>query len=161
MTEDMDLDVVQKTVKDLDIDTSAFDYIIFADGSGTTLENFSFWVAVVYGVSKETVDVINGHSSVGTNNYAELMAILNPLWYVSKLQAGPRVLVLSDSEVTVKCGNEQYAPSANLLFWRAMGAFKEVSIPVEFRHVRRNSNPVNAYCDGVCRELRKLFAPGI
>ena len=83
------------------------------------------------------------------------MPFLHALWYdqqrrAQARQAGPRaVLAVSDSAVTVRCGNRQYARRANRCLWAALDVFEGNGYAVRWRHVRRNANSWVHWLDAV------------
>ncbi len=65
-----------------------------------------------------------------------------------------RVQVVSDSELTVRCGNGRYGRKANGCLWAALAWFEANRYEIRWRHVARNSNAWSALADrlaGVAR----------
>lgn len=100
----------------------------------------------------------------GTNNFAELIPYVQALWFHDQRRVGAaradhavRVCIVSDSEVTVCCGNGQYARRANGCLWSAVGWFEQCGYRISWHHVRRNTNLFNAFADDVAGILRQFI----
>jgi len=141
-----------------------YDLLLVADGSG----NFSYtpcgWYCCSYFKPTGKVTEHIGGASGGTNNYAELMPFIHALWAFdsawTKLNkpASFEVACVSDSEVTVRIGNGQYAAKANTPLWAAIDGFRRLGYALRWHHVPRNSNPINARADHVAGKVRKTIA---
>jgi ribonuclease HI len=143
-----------------------FDLLLIADGSGNTYAQCTGWGCLAYDVRKHQAVVHTGGLSCGTNNFAELFPFIQALYYHGQSHdrrpATPvRVQLVSDSEVTVCCGNRVYGHNANGCFWAALSWFEKYGYQLIWRHVPRNSNHWNALVDalaGRAREVQKAFA---
>jgi ribonuclease HI len=146
-----------------------FDLLLTGDGSGTLAVKPSGWFCVSYERSRgdEGVNVHFGGANGGSNNYAELAPYCHALWvyHVSRFGQGAvrpgsrvRVVVVSDSEVTVRCGNREYERRANASVWAQIEWFEKNGYELAWVHVPRNSNPVNALADEVAGSLRSAMA---
>jgi ribonuclease HI len=147
----------------------AFDLLLVGDGSGTTLVKPSGWYCVSYerSLGEGGVQEHFGGAGGGTNNYAELLPYCFALWayHVSKQvptsvkSASPvRVAVVSDSEVTVRCGNGEYERRANACLWAQVEWFERNGYDFRWVHVPRNSNPLNERADAVAGLARSAMA---
>lgn len=125
------------------------DLYIFGDGSGTTAANPFGWSCIVYDKRSGAVARHCGAGTTGTNNLAELWPYIHALWdfYAGKPRLPVRVVIVSDSELTVRCGTGQYGRNANLALWAAIDWFGKNGCSFFWRHVPRNSNPLNAMGD--------------
>lgn len=91
-------------LKYLNISASDWDYLIVCDGSGTSWENHIGWGAVLITKNTMTRKLFYGANNNGTNNVAELMAVLHPLSYLSNtlnwesIPQGIKVCVVTDSK---------------------------------------------------------------
>ena len=144
-----------------------FDLVVVADGSGSVAnEPCGYYAASLWrwGPDGGTVCEHFGGASGGTNNYAELTPFLFVLWQFQALYQREivayqplQVLCVSDSEVTVKCGAGEYARNANLLLWASIDCLEEMGFDFTWRHVPRNSNPINTRADEQAKRIRKMF----
>lgn len=137
--------------------------IIFGDGSGTTIGNPFAWACFVVNMEAGTVYRITGGGSCGTSNYAELSPYVNAIWWVAfsgSLTGKRRVGIVSDSELTVKCGRREYERRANGHLWAAIEHFEKSGFEIQWHHIRRNTNPVSKDCDLIAGGLRRMFDEG-
>ena len=72
-----------------------------------------------------------------------------------------RVQIVSDSELTVRCGNGVYQRKANACLWAAVQWFELNGYLLAWRHVRRNSNAWSALMDSVAGQARRLMLPAL
>ena len=156
-----------EAVKSLGLEN--YDFVLFGDGSGTTANTPCGWacIAVEKGPQTPSIAIYRGGTSNGTNNLAELCPYLFAIWHIDSrylnVPMKPKsIAIVSDSEMTVRCGNREYERRANAPFWSSMEWF-EASGRYQFtwKHVRRNSNPLNARCDLLAGETRKYFCGNI
>src|SRR5688500_8729707 len=94
------------------------DLLLVGDGSGTVYQRPAGWACVAYDRLLKKAVVHAGGATTGTTNYAELFPYVHALWYHHQDHQGEplrgyRVAVVSDSEVTVRCGNRLYQRRAN------------------------------------------------
>jgi ribonuclease HI len=147
----------------------AFDLLLVGDGSGTTLVKPSGWYCAAYERPLGDGGVLEhfGGASGGTNNYAELLPYCFALWAYHVSKQGPtgvksvspvRVVVVSDSEVTVRCGNGDYERRANACLWAQVQWFERNGYAFVWVHVPRNSNPVSERADAVAGSARSAMA---
>lgn len=144
----------------LEFDTKNFDLIIFTDGSGTVLENPCGYAALLYYPKMQKWEYSIGADNHGSNNFAELFAVIKALY--SDIHFAKNILVVSDSEWTVKTGNGEYTITQGgplEMFWAALNCFrKSFRAEVTFLHVKRNTNPYNTLCDEIAGKARKNFS---
>ena len=136
-----------------------YDNVLIGDGSGTVVSKPAGWCCVLFDKISGSICEIKGCVSHGTNNYAELYPYLHCL-YLLNMQSdyiSRKVLIISDSEITVKCGNGEYGRNANKGWWSALDFYKQNGFNITFQHVKRNSNTVSSYCDKVAGEMRKML----
>jgi ribonuclease HI len=145
----------------LEIGLGAFDVMLVGDGSGTVADRPCGYAVARYERAHSTFTWLVGAASHGTNNYAELLPYVHALWqYDATVQRRPRptrVAVVSDSEVTVRCGQGVYERRANLCWWRAADWFGENGYLISWRHVRRNSNRISARADALAGQTRSAL----
>jgi hypothetical protein len=104
-----------------------------------------------------------GALSVGTTNYAELAPYVQALWFHHQdhglaLARPVHVQIVSDSEVTVRCGSGLYARRANGCLWAALRWFEDNGYALRWRHVPRNSNTWSAWADELASGARRALA---
>lgn len=150
-----------------------FDLMLVGDGAGSFVSTPCGWSVTLYERATGRVWEHHGGAGGGTNNYAELepfvfalFAYRHVLWAYHTGRYGneggavvgpPRVLVVSDSEVTVRCGNGQYTRRANAPLWASIEWFESKGYEFRWVHVPRNSNPFNARADRVAKAVRGLM----
>lgn len=92
-----------------------WDAIIICDGSGSVWDTtdksrgMGWGSKLILANSAESFD-FGGSATAGTNNIAEILALLQPLWYLEHIEAGLReggcqVHVISDSQYVVQAIN--------------------------------------------------------
>jgi ribonuclease HI len=145
-----------------DLYLADFDLLLVGDGSGTVYNRPAGWGCVAYDRRMKSVTLHAGTLSTGTNNLAELMPYVQALWHHHQdhRQAPDRpvrVLIVSDSEVTVRCGNGQYARKANACLWASIEWFAQNGYRLGWRHVPRNSNEWSTLMDTVAGKARRLM----
>lgn len=138
-----------------------FDLLLVGDGSGTVLDMPCGWACIAYDRVRNQVTVHRGASSCGTTNFAELMPYVQALWHYHRnqppLEAVVEVAIISDSEVTVHCGNRRYARRANGCLWAAMEYFEAIGYFINWWHIPRNSNNWSAHADTLAGAARRLI----
>lgn len=140
---------------------TTFDYVLFGDGSGTTADKPCGWACYVADNMRRVITRHCGGCSNGTNNLAELVPYLLALWHINALDPHrasiTRIAIVTDSEVTARCGSRQYDRRANASLWASIEWFEANGFEITWKHVRRNTNPVNADCDLIAGKVRKLI----
>lgn len=138
-----------------------YDLLLLGDGSGTTCHESCGWACVAYNKLTDDIEFHNGSMSCGTNNFAELIPYCQALWHFDqfyKTVAAPgvagRVEIVSDSEVTVRCGNGIYARKGNGFLWSGIEWFEKNGYNIHWTHVRRNTNKFSKRCDWLAGETR-------
>lgn len=151
--------LVEALVTELGLPKS--DLLLFGDGSGSRAQSPCGWACTSYNRRSGLVTQHFGGASHGTNNYAELSPYLHALWYYDVLtfgqgqpRTGVRVSIVSDSEITVKCGNKLYARRANGALWASMEWYEKNGYEPTWKWVARNTNTCNAEADRLAGELR-------
>jgi ribonuclease HI len=136
-----------------------WDYIIAGDGSATTWDRTAGFGSVLYSKSDpEARWKFFGGLSSGTNNVAEIMAVLHPLLYLDAAadteHRKPYVYILSDSEYVVKTGSGISRRKSNRALWSAIDDISKRFL-LYFRHVPRMILPANVYGDTIGNLVRK------
>ena len=149
-----------------------FDLMLIADGAGSFVNTPCGWFATLYERSSGKTWEHYGGAGGGTNNYAELEPFVFCLWayrhvlwayHTGKMEGqgqviqAPRVLCVSDSEITVKCGNREYERKKNLPLWASIEWFENRGYKFQWIHVPRNSNRFNEKADVVAKKVRALM----
>jgi ribonuclease HI len=135
-----------------------FDLLLVGDGAGSVYAEPAGWACAAYDRKGRAV-LHAGAISGGTNNFAELAPFIHALWWHhqdhGQAPAAPvRVAIVSDSEVTVRCGSGQYARRANGCLWAAVAWFEQNGYRLVWHHVRRDSNAWNTWAGGVAEQAR-------
>jgi ribonuclease HI len=144
---------------------AGWDLMLVGDGSGTTAETPCGWHCSVFDRRTGGAYQLFGSANAGTNNFAELAPYVHALWtHNARAYAGGRpfeplrVEIVSDSEVTVRCGNRQYERRANGALWAAVEWFERNNYRLHWVHVRRNTNPLSALSDRVAGSARAAIS---
>ncbi len=136
--------------------------MLVGDGSGSLYYKSSGWACIYYDYHDQKLEKLQGGCSVGTNNYAELQPFVNGLYYDYCLnnknfcEKTKKVTIISDSELTIRCGNGEYQRKENLFLWNSISFFETV-YDIQWKHVPRNSNPLNKLCDEISKIRRKEY----
>lgn len=143
-----------KTLEDLlryyEIGANDWDYLIIGDGSGQTWKDAIGWGATLICKFDGSRKVFYGAMSNGTNNTAEIHAVLHPLSYLANninwqdRPDGIKVHVVSDSENTVNGLNKDNpiwvaGLAANRELWMAIHMTRRRGIQIIGHHLPRNS----------------------
>lgn len=141
-----------------------FDLMLVGDGSGTEVQTPCGWACQSYWRPSGQVKEHYGAASGGTSNFAELWPYVHVLsvFHAARNKNGaspppPRVLIVSDSELTCRCGDGTYSRKANLSLWAAIDCFVQLGYSIRWRHVPRNSNPLSKASDKTAGRLRKMM----
>jgi|SRR5579871_4405928 len=139
-----------------------FDLLLVGDGSGSVYDQPCGWVCAAYDRLKSEVTLHAAALSCGTNNFAELAPFVQALWFHhqvhGKQQASAvEAAIISDSEVTVRCGQREYSRNANGCLWSAVEWFEEHGYRLSWRHVRRCSNAWNSWADQNAGYMRQIM----
>ncbi len=138
-----------------------FDYVLFGDGSGTVIGKPCGWACLAFEASSGVVTKHWGGAASGTNNFAELIPYVLALGSIesglspSHPKKPKTVAIVSDSELTVRCGNGEYSRLSHRSLWAAIDWFTSHGYFLSWRHIRRNTNPANAECDRVAGHWRR------
>jgi ribonuclease HI len=144
-----------------------FDLLLVGDGSGTTYTKPCGWACVAWNRLTDEIDIHNGGTSCGTNNFAELIPYVQAIWHFDQIfrkfkEEEPtrkaRIEIVSDSEVTVKCGNKEYTRKGNACLWAAIECFEKTGwYDIHWTHVYRNTNRFSKRCDWLAGETRQAM----
>lgn len=151
----MNVEDIEKLSSELNL--GVYDALLICDGSGTVAATPSAWGCWRYLKATKKLEFHLGATTLGTNNFTELMPILGVLWLDhTEKHARPRqIQVVSDSEVTVKCINKEYGRNANLILWNLLDFMIAEGYLISAKHIKRNSNQFHEACDKYAGGLRK------
>ncbi len=157
MRDEIDVGVMEAVASGLGLDD--YDLMLVADGSGTTADFACGWCCYAFAPAEARVTRYEGAFTAGTNMFAELVPFVHALWaeYNRRQRWSGHVAVelVSDSEVTVRCGNRLYGRNANAPLWGAVEWLEERGHALHWNHVRRNSNRANASADRRAGRFRR------
>ena len=93
-----------------ELNLAEHDLLLIGDGSGTVYDKPAGWGCLAYDRRKQQLTLHAGATTCGTNNFAELAPYIQALWHhhqdhEQEPPAPVRVQIVSDSELTVRCGN--------------------------------------------------------
>jgi ribonuclease HI len=153
---------LDKLAMSLGIGLNGLDLFLVGDGSGTTIDKPCGWFVWAHDRISNTVKKYFGGTNSGTNNYAELANFVHAMWaYHARLFKTPPqdkvdiwVVIVSDSELTVRCGNRVYERKANTPLWAVFDHLESLGYKFTWHHVLRNSNPFNTEADRVAGMVR-------
>ena len=143
------------------LDIAEYDLLLVGDGSGTVYAEPAGWSCLAYDRIKDSIVLHAGAVTAGTTNFAELAPYVHALWFHDqehKLGGPFRAHVVSDSELTVRCGNRQYARRANGSLWAAIEWFENNGYRLRWHHVARATIPWNRLADEVAGRARRAIA---
>lgn len=145
-----------------------WDALIIGDGSGQTWATAIGWGSVLVDRLKMLPETFSGACSHGTNNVAELMAVLHPLMYLSNTDCGVRsgglrVHILSDSEYVVNglaCIDPIWVSKlkANRELWMAIHMTRRKGMVLTGHHVDRDTVNLQKFAHSLANASRILQA---
>jgi ribonuclease HI len=155
-----DIDEIFKLQSELKL--AEYDLLLIADGSGTVVNNCSAWACISFNPHESECRTFIGTMNCGTNNFAEIIPFVQALWHYEAIRDAtrfpkPKVELVSDSEVSVLCGNKKYSRKANSSIWAAIDCFESVGYILHWNHVHRNTNALSKRCDWLAGETRKTL----
>ncbi len=145
-----------------------FDLLLAGDGSGNQNTAPCGWACFSYYRPRRSVRTHFGGASGGSNNVAELTPYCHVLALfhdaccksVSTRRSDRpsfEVLIVTDSEVTARCGDGTYGRNANLHLWAAIDYFVKAGYRITWKHAKRNSSPPGEAADLLAGRLRRLM----
>lgn len=143
------------------IDEKLWDAIIIGDGSATTWEKELGWGSLLIQRTKLIIEPFYGGMSHGTNNMAEILAVLHPLLYLSQHAepslGGCQVHVITDSTYVaqgLEFENLLLSPTLknNRALWLAVFGTVRQGLKIKAHHVDRD---VVDY-QKICHDLANL-----
>jgi ribonuclease HI len=146
-----------------DLGLGPYDLLLVGDGSSTTHREPAGWACIAYDRPLHRAVVHAGGLTAGTNNLAELMPYLHALWFHSRehrdeMAAACEVAVVSDSELTVRCGNRVYTRQANGFLCAGVEWFERHGYAIRWHHVRRVRDVWNEFSDALAGRSRLAMA---
>jgi len=146
----------------------AWDAVVIGDGSGTTRENSCGWAAVLYEYDIAEPRWFHGGFNSGTNNTAELLAVLQPLMDLTSRKRGTKpngllTHVFSDSLYVVNGLNADSSllhastASANRELWLALHGTRRNGLVIVAHHVPRDTVLWQKQAHDLANEARCSF----
>jgi len=144
---------------------TGWDALVIGDGSGTTNERACGWGAVLLERTEPDQKVFSGSLSNGTNNMAELLAILQPLMDLTARKRGSKsggllVHVFSDSSYVVDGLNKPTSvllastAAANRELWLALHGARRNGLVIVAHHVPRDTLSFQQLCHDTANACR-------
>lgn len=137
-----------------------WDLLLVGDGSGSVPGRPTGWACVAYDKELDTKTLWYGASSSGSNNAAECSAYIAPLVnYQNRISDSDvarlrRVVIVSDSEYTVKLINCSTRPKKNQIYWGIFNSARSSGLLVVAHWLRREASIANSVADRVSKEAR-------
>lgn len=144
------------------IGTTDYDLLLIGDGSGSTWERPAGWACVSMDRRAGTRHMLAGGASAGSVGWAELEPYLCAIrhdFYVrqqGELKQARRVVIFSDSQSTVRIGNREYVPKANLDLWGAIAFWEQRGYSFKWVWIDRNTNLLHVLIDR-CSKTGELY----
>lgn len=152
-----------------------WDGILITDGSGTTVQNTMGWCGVLIPRLDLRPRTVSGCMSFGTNNMAELLAVLSAAMFITEQEQGYKehgykLYVISDSQYVttgldkLADGGETGGPiwastrDANRPLWLALLGCQRKGLVFHARHIDRATLQSNKFCHDTANLARRLAA---
>ncbi len=138
----------------------AWDVLFIGDGSGTDISKPAGWAVTSIDRYSGSRHVQIGSYSNATVNFVEAECYIHALRYDlqvrmgGKLNRARRVVIFSDSEVTVRTGNGQYQPSYQPEVWLVYAYYRSLGYQITFFSLPRETNPLHSVMDKLSRSCR-------
>lgn len=149
----------------LEIDN--WDLLLVGDGSGSRPGRPTGWACVAYDKERKSKTLWYGASNSGSNNAAECSAYIAPLVDYqnrvadSGVQRLRRVVIVSDSEYTVKLINCSARPKKNQIYWGVFNSARSSGLLVGAHWLRREASIANSIADRVSKEARLALSKNL
>jgi hypothetical protein len=142
---------------------SKFDLILMGDGSGTGWELPIGFAAMAIWRNPDLRKVFSGCLNHGTIGQAEILPYLTAIRYdyqvIAKgnLEAKRRVIIISDSQVSVNVGNGIQQAHTNKDLWESYKWFLNLGYEITWIWVERNENDIHKLAHSLSNIARKLL----
>lgn len=143
------------------VNVSPYRYTIIADGSGSTWgKPCGFGCLILEG--NNILKYLGGNFTNGTNNFVELFPFIFALNYIdstnhiSLLDGRGKVLCVSDSQITVNCGNRNFSRNTNKFLWNLLDNFENAGYSLSFQWQPRGFCELHKLIDLLSKKERKL-----
>lgn len=160
---------LNEVLKTLEIPPDGWDILIFGDGAGSNWLRECGWASV--SIERETMErrVWYGGANVGTSNFAELMAHLQPLTWLLGREADRlkdpkarrralRVHVITDSSYCEDLGSSTARTKPkNVLLWRILEDCRRHGLIVAWHWLPRNTLDLTESVDKLSKAALKIF----
>lgn len=159
-----DVKTVSQLCKYLGVGAGEWDGILVTDGSATTYDKTAGWAGVLIEARSLQRRTFYGGFSGGTNNVAELMAVVQTLFALSAEKAaekigGYRLHVVADSQYVVDGLNKDdmylKSGSANRGLWFAVQGCRRDGIVCTGHLIPRDTIPLNQLAHALANIARK------
>ena len=148
-----------QTLEDLleSVNTPPWDLILIGDGSGVGWDKSSGWAVCMIDRLGGYRKFFHGFVSAGTVNWAEAVCFTHPLRYdffqvnKGKLKSERKVLIFSDSQVTVHTGNGLYPKDANGDVWAQIEFFRSKGYKLTYHFTNRSTFALHTLVDQISK----------
>lgn len=136
-----------------------WDVLLIADGSGSGWDSPTGWAVVVIDRLTGIRKVLYGGQNRGTINAAEVHPFLWGIRYYHNVVRKDKdreivVCCLSDSEITVKCGQGVYKAKTNIDLWQALKYWESRGYIFRWQHVPRETLDLQILTDEIAGRAR-------
>jgi len=165
-----DQEQIQAALRDLlaSHGISEYDLVLIGDGSGNAWNKAAGWAVFMGHPARQQFKLLYGGLSEGSINLVEAWAYLHALsWFhgqrdkhEARIQPRVRVKIITDSDLTVQCGNRavdmsQATPEVNAPTWSAFREFARRGYDIQFFWSRRATHIFNTCADTLASRARE------
>ena len=142
------------------------DCVLVGDGSGTRWEFPVGWAVGLVDMITGHRRILTGAMNAGTINAVELFCYLWALryhydyLYKKELPRIMEVHIISDSELTVSCGQGSYVRKSNKDLWALVDFWKVQGYNLHWHHVEahvKTDPPIHVLMDEIAGQSRKMM----
>jgi len=150
---------VIETIEDLvaSVGSPPWDLILVGDGSGVGWDKSAGWAVCLIDRLGGFRKMFHCFVSAGTVNWAEAACFTHALRFdffqtnKGKLRAERKVLIFSDSQVTVNTGNGQYPDDANGDIWAQVAFFRSKGYKIQYHFIGRSTFQLHVLVDQISK----------
>jgi len=138
----------------------AWDLLLIGDGSGTDWDHPAGWAVTSIDRLSGQRHVQLGSYSNATVNFVEAECYVHALRYDlytrmnGKIRSPRKVVIFSDSQVTVNTGNGLYKQTYHPDVWLVYDYYRNLGYELKFFQLPRETNPLHSLMDKFSRSCR-------